>query len=320
MMGRVRDTNRIRPPRPAKLRDAAETVGRHLVPTPVVATDLLPRGFLKLETFQPTGSFKVRGALAALTALPPGVRAITASAGNHGLGMAYAAGVLGRDVTVVIAGDASPAKVDALRAFPVEVVQHGSGYDAAEHHALELAADGGVFVSGYNDVDVIAGQASLGREVGDQLPGPLTIVCPVGGGGLCAGLSLWAGTRDDVEVRGVEVEQSRAVSAAVAAGRTVPVTIGETIADGLAGNIDDPCVTPSIIDRHTAGLAAVSEDELRAAMRWLFQEHGLVVEGAGAVGVAAVLAGKLDIPRDRQVAVVLTGRNITRDRYADVLQ
>ena len=315
----MRDTSRIRPPRAAELRDTAELLGRHLPPTPVVATPLLPHGFLKLETFQPTGSFKVRGALAAMSALEPGVRAITASAGNHGLGMAHAAALLGREATVVVAEDASPAKVDALRAFPVEVVRHGTGYDAAEHRALELAEHGGVYISAYNDVHVIAGQASVGRELAHQVPGPLTIVCPVGGGGLCAGLSVWASTRDDVEVVGVEAEQSRAVSAAVAAGRTVAVPVGETIADGLAGNIDDPCVTPSIIGRHAADLVAVGEPELRDAMRWLFREHGLVVEGAAAAGVAAALAGRLDLPRDRQVAFVLTGRNIAATRYAEVL-
>lgn len=315
----MQSSDRVRPPGDTELDGAWQVVRQHLEPTPVVPTRLRDGAWLKLETFQPTGSFKVRGALAALAALDPEQHAVTASAGNHGLGMAFAAGRMDRKATVVVAQDASPAKVSALRSFPVEVVEHGSGYDDAERRALELAAKGGEFVSAYNDVDVIAGQATIAREVREQLTGPLTLVCGVGGGGLCAGLSLAAGRTDDVEVIGVEAEASRAVSTAVAAGRVVHIDVGATLADGLEGNLDDPCVTPEIIARHTADVLAVSEVEIVEAIRWLFREHGLVVEGAAAVGVAAALAGKLHIPAGRTAVFVLTGRNIAPEKYAEVL-
>jgi len=309
---------RVRTPSHAELDAAWQVVRGHLRPTPVVRTER-PGVSLKLETLQPTGAFKVRGALAATASLGAHERAITASAGNHGLGMAFAAAVLGRSATVVVAEDASPPKVAALRARPVELVRHGSGFDAAEARALELAGMDGQYVSGYNDVDVIAGNSTIGRELDDQVTGPVTVVCGVGGGGLCAGLALWAARRDGARVVGVEVESSRAVSTAVAAGRVVPVEVGPTLADGLAGNVDDPCVTPGILAEHRVEMAVVTEDELTAAMRWLFREHGLVVEGAGAVGVAAVLAGRVEPASGGSVVVVLTGRNIAVDAYRRVL-
>ena len=182
----------VRVPTPADLTAAWHSVRPRLAPTPLVATPLAPGTMLKLETTQPTGSFKVRGALAALTALPEGTAAVTASADNHGLGVAFAAGTTGRRAVVVVPRTASATKVAKLRRFGVELVAHGEDYDAAEAHALELAAGTGTqFVSAYNDPLVIAGQATIGRELQEQTSGPLTVVCPVGGGGLAAGLALY---------------------------------------------------------------------------------------------------------------------------------
>ncbi|SDL40971.1 pyridoxal-phosphate dependent enzyme [Nonomuraea jiangxiensis] len=310
------ETRQVRPPSGDDLDRAWAAVAGRLDPTPLAPTALAPGALLKLESFQPTGSFKVRGAIAALSALPAGVAAVTASAGNHALGMAHAAAATGRKVTVVVAETASPAKVSALRNFPVELVRHGSGFDAAEAHALELAGPGRVYVSAYNDPHVIAGQATIGRELDAQAAGPLTVVCGVGGGGLAAGLGMWAERRGDVRVVGVEAAASRGVSASVAAGRVVTVTVGETLADGLSGNIEPGCVTPSVISGRVR-LTSVTEPEVGEAMRWLFTRHGLVAEGAGAVGVAAVLAGKVEIVG--RLVVVLSGRNIAPAAYAEAI-
>ncbi|WP_084000124.1 pyridoxal-phosphate dependent enzyme [Actinomadura kijaniata] len=302
-----------RPPIAADLARAREAVRAVLEPTPVVATGLVPDGLLKLETFQPTGSFKVRGALAALAALPPGTPAVTASAGNHGLGMGYAAARTGADVTVVVSTRASRAKVAGIGAFPVRLVEHGESYDDAEAHALGLP---GHYVSPYNDPHVIAGQATIGAELDAQAPGPLTVVAPVGGGGLLAGLSLWARERGGVRVVGVESAASRAVSAAVAAGRVVPVEVGDSLADGLVGNLEPGCVTPGVL-RGRVDLVAVTDAEIRAALRALFTVHGLVAEGAGAAALAALLAGKVEVTG--RVVAVLSGRNLTAPAYAEVL-
>ncbi len=295
---------------------AAEQVVREvLAPTPVVHALGM---WLKVETVQPTGSFKVRGGLAAMAAAPPGHRVVTASAGNHGLGIAYAAARLGRPAIVVVPERASAAKVDRLRSYPVELVLSGDGYDAAEAHALGLE---GEYVSAYNDPHVIAGQRTLGVELGEQLAGPLTIAVPVGGGGLVSGVALWAAQREDVRVVGVEVPAaSRAVSASVAAGRIVAVERGPTLADGMAGGLEPGSVTVDIAARHVDAFVAVDEAELRAAMRALALDAGVVAEGAGAAAPAAVLAGRVvdERPGARVVAIV-SGRNVARDTLLDVL-
>ncbi len=342
----------VRVPTALDLDAAWAVLRRRLTPTPLVPTTVeVPAlgpvpALLKLETMQPTGSFKVRGALAALTRLPAGERAVTASAGNHGLGTAWAAGVTGAAATVVVSRSASPAKVAALQGFPVELVQQGDSYDEAEAHALWLArGQGRRFVSAYNDPDVVAGQASIGFELDAQLTerggdgpavgpdgvpvggrAPLTLVTPVGGGGLAAGLALWGRERARRPVRlvGVEAAASSPVAAAVAAGEIVPVRVDDTLADGLAGNLEPGSVTPGLIGTDTT-LASVTEEEIVAAMRWLFSRHGLVVEGSAAVGLAALLGGKVPaqalegILDGYPLVVLITGRNITRERYARVL-
>jgi threonine dehydratase len=309
------------PPTAGDLRAAEAVVRDRLVPTPVVAAPALgPSAWLKVETLQPTGSFKVRGALAALAHAAAGEHVVTVSAGNHGLGLAQAAVLLGRSATVVVPETASAAKVERLRSFPVDLVLAGADYDAAERHALALAARGGEFVSPYNDPHVIAGQRTVAVEIGAQLDAPLTIVVPVGGGGLVAGVALWASERDDVRVVGVEAAASRALSAAIRAGRVVAVPVGETLADGMQGNVEDGSVTVGIAARHVDAWVAVEEDEIRAAMRVLAFDAGIVAEGAGAAASAAVLAGRVadERPGARIVALV-TGRNITRAALLEVL-
>jgi threonine dehydratase len=219
--------------------------------------------------------------------------------------------------TVVVPVTASPAKVHTLRGFPVQLVQHGPDYEAAERHALDLAAQGLTYLSAYNDTAVIAGQASIAAELREQIDGPLTIVAPLGGGGLVAGLSLAAARHHDMRIVGVEATASRAVSAAIAAGRIMPVDVGTTLADGLAGNLESGSITPTIIAEHTDTLTDVTEPEIGHAMRFLAAEHGLLVEGSGAVAVAALLAGKVE-PGGRTVALV-TGRNIALPVAARVL-
>jgi len=316
--GSSSDTTRpVRTPTLDDIGSAWQTVHSVLEPTPLVSSPFAPDGFLKLETFQPTGAFKVRGGLSAVSALPLDQRAVTASAGNHGLGIAWASARLGRQATVVVPEHSSAAKVEALRTYPIELVEHGADYEAAEKHALELAAaEGASYISAYNDPNVIAGQATIGCELDSQAPGELTVVVPVGGGGLLSGLALWARPRPGVRLAGVESSESRGISAAVAAGHIVRVPVGDTIADGLAGNLEPGSVTVGLVAG--AQLVAVDDEELRAAMRWLFTHHGLVTEASGAAGVAAVLGGKIDVAG--RLVVVVTGRNIAAASFAMVLQ
>ncbi|UOZ06980.1 threonine/serine dehydratase [Amycolatopsis sp. WQ 127309] len=308
----------VRVPTYDDLEAAAKVVSDHLPPTPLdTAYGRGPEIALKLESLQPTGSFKVRGALNALAAVPHDVPVITASSGNHGLGMAFAAGLTGRSITVVVSRNASPAKVSALRASGVDLVRFGNSFDDAEAHALRLAAEGACYVSTYNDPYVIAGQATIGFELDDQLPGDVTVLCGVGGGGLAAGLGLWRSRRPGARIVAVEPERSTAMSAAVRAGTQVDVEVGETLADGIAGNIEPGSVTIDLVREHVDGFVTVSEDEIRAAIRYLALERGVTAEGSGAVGVAALLAGK--VPTRGTPVAVVTGRNIARSALVEVL-
>jgi threonine dehydratase len=309
---------RVDPPTRQDLEAAWAVVAARLPPTPLLHAPALGADVhLKLETQQPTGSFKVRGGLAALSRADGGP-VVTASAGNAGLGIAWAAAVLGVDATVVVAETASPAKVAALAALPVTLVRHGAGYDEAEAHALALAAEGATYVSSYNDTGVIAGQATIGRELDAQLPVPPVVACPLGGGSLASGLGLWAAARPGARVAGVESERSPAISSALAAGEITPIEVGETIADGLAGNLEPGSVTFDLVRDHVAAITAVSEHELEDAIRFLARAHGIVAEGAGAAAVAGVMCGRVE-HGGAPLVVVVTGRNIALPRLAEVL-
>lgn len=309
---------------------AREVVGRYLTPTPLVPSPVQRRGWLKLETFQPTGSFKVRGALAALAAAPADRQVISASAGNHALGMAFAAKTLDRRVQVIVPETASEAKLDALRTLPVQLVTHGDSFDEAEMWAVSRAdapAGDVDFISPYNDPHVIAGQATILDEIVAHLPDdrPLTVIAGAGGGGLLSGIGLRASQLSSadrpVRVVGVEAEASPGISSAIAAGAATTVEVEETIADGLAGNLEEGSITVELIARHVAEVVQVTEDDIAAAIRWLVRNHGIVAEGAGAAPVAALLAGVIDDAYlDGEVVAVISGRNIALNTLADVLK
>jgi threonine dehydratase len=301
---------------------ARDVVARHLIPTPVIASPALgPRVMLKLETLQPTGSFKVRGALVAVAravARDRNTPLVTASAGNHGLGVAFAATAYGASATVVVPENASTAKLAALSHYDVTLVPKGTSYDEAEAYAIGLADAGAVFVSPYNDPDTIAGQGSIALELFDQLPDLRTIVVPIGGGGLISGVALAASLRPEVRVIGIQAAASPAVLSALEDDGATPIVVHPTLADGLAGNIEAGSVTIDLVRRHVADIVTVAEEEIGDAIRFLATQHGLVVEGSGAVGVAAVLQGRVAID-DGSTALLLTGRNIAPTTLARLL-
>jgi threonine dehydratase len=304
----------VAPPTAAQLDAAADAVAAHLAPTPLVRAHALGEDvWLKLESMQPTGSFKVRGAIAALSALDGDGEVVTASAGNHGLGIAFAATALGRRATVVVPETASPAKLAALEHFDARVIEHGRSYDDAEAHALELADAGAIYVSPYNDTLVIAGQSTIGRE----LPFAATVVCPIGGGGLASGIGLWASTREGARVVGVESDRSQAWTAALAAGELVTIDAQPTIADGLGGNVEPGSATFPLVRDHVSEVLLTSEEELEDAVRSMITTSGLVVEGAAATGIAAVRAGR--VQADGPIVIVVSGRNIAAARLAALL-
>jgi threonine dehydratase len=311
------------------LAQAREVVAANLTSTPLVeATIGGQRVWLKLETLQPTGSFKVRGALAAMAELPAGTRVLAASAGNHALGIAWAAAQTGTAATVVVAESASPAKLAKLATFPVDVVRHGATYDEAEAYAVEQARDlpeGTAFVSPYNDPQVIAGQSTMLDEIIGFLPvgTALTVVVPIGGGGLLAGIALRAEELrvegHDIRLVGVEAAASPAVSRAIAAGGTTPIEIGETIADGLAGNLEPGSATVELIAGRVEAIVQVDDAAMEAAMRVLAWEAGVLAEGSGAASVAAILTKAVAPNDERLVVAIVSGRNIHHETMLGIL-
>ncbi len=300
------------------VRAAAERIRPYVVHTPLERSASLSQQsgadiWLKLECFQNTGSFKLRGAVNALLLLGDDRRqkgVITASAGNHGLGVARAAALLGVAATVVVPETASTAKIDALRRSGAELLLRGATYDDAEAAAQQLARERKIaFVSAYNDPDVVAGGGTLALEILDDLPDARTLVVPAGGGGLIGGTGVAAhGIDPRIVVYGVQSEASPALHVAQQAGHRVDVDVQDSLADGLAGNVEEGSITLDLLREHVRQVALVSEADIAAAMRFLAREEHVLVEGSAAVGVAALQRQLLDL--SGPTVVVLTGRNV----------
>jgi threonine dehydratase len=281
--------------------------------------------FLKLETLQPTFSFKVRGALNAVLhmverGVPRATPLVTASAGNHGRALAWAARAAGFSLTVYVPEGAPRSKLDAIGRSGAEL-KTCADYDEAERRAQQHGARGdAVFVSPYSDPDVIAGAGTIALEILDDRPEIDMIIVPVGGGGLVAGVAIAARGRSAgrTRVTGVEVEASCPFTRSLQAGQVVPIEVKPTLADGLAGNLDPETITFEIVRELVDDVALASELDLQRGIAGLALEERLICEGAGATGVAALLAGKLE-SRGKRVAIVLSGANIDMEKFADVI-
>jgi threonine dehydratase len=272
--------------------------------------------YLKVETIQPTRAFKVRGGLTKLMRMPPAERAagvITASAGNHGQGLAYAAQTFRVPATVYVPENANPLKVEAIKRLGGRVVLAGRAYhDAATEAWRAQAASGATFVHAFDDPDVIAGQGSIGVELMDQLPGVDTVLVPVGGGGLISGIALYLKARHPgVQVVGVEPAGAAAMTRSLAAGELVTLDGVATMADGLAASAPGG-LTFDIARRHVDRMIVVEESELLRAIRLCFEWEHLLVEPAGAAGLAALLYHYAPEANER-VVVLLSGGNVTDD-------
>ena len=302
---------------------AARLRGR-VVRTPMARSAWLSQAsgadvWLKLEHQQLEGSFKTRGALNALM-LADVPRAVTASAGNHGRAMAYAARELGVELTVFTPKTAPHAKLDPIRRHGARLELCAS-YDEAETMALAFAREHDLpYISPYNHPDVIAGAGTVGLDVLEDLPGLDALIVPVGGGGLISGVALAAAsTPEPPSVRGVEAAASPVFTSALAAGRLIEVEVSSTLADGLAGNAEPGSITFDLIRDLGVPVCAVTEDQIATAMRGLVSFEDQTVEGAGAVGVATLLAGAFDLQGTR-VAVILSGGNVDPGRLRDLGQ
>ncbi len=277
--------------------------------------------FLKLENWQVTGSFKVRGALNRLLTLSAAERArgvITASAGNHALGLAYAAEVCQVGGRVVLPVSASPAKRAALGYYGLSLTAAGKDYDEAETVAREMAESEELnFVHAFDDPAIIAGQGTIALEINEQCAEAETLIIPVGGGGLIAGMARAVKhLNPNIKVVGVQSVAAPAMVTALQAGKVVETPLRDSIADGLAGRFVGE-LTLQLVQRYVDDVVLVEEQGIRNAMRLIFETMHYVVEGSAAVGLAAIIEGK--IRKSGQMILVLTGRNIARQVFAEVL-
>ncbi len=310
------------------IRAATDAVYSVAFRTPCLRSQALTDAFeaaiyLKAECLQYTGSFKVRGAAARIARLSAAEAAggvVTASAGNHAQGVAVAARAHGIAATVVMPRNAALAKVQAARAYGATVVLHGDSFDDAQARALEIAGDERrVMVPAFDDEAIIAGQGSLGLELAEQCPEAALVLVPVGGGGLIAGVATaMKSLRPDVRIIGVQASAAPATSESLARKAPVHVAPRPTLADGVA--VAEPGrLTFPLMQRYVDDIVTVDEETIAQAIAMLLERAKLVVEGAGALGVAAMLAGAVR-PEGRTTAVVLSGGNIDINVLATIVQ
>ena len=314
------------------LQDVQAALGRirdRIYLSPCARSETLSRltgtnAWLKLENLQMTGAYKERGALNKLLLMPAadGARGlITASAGNHAQAVAYHAGRLEVKATIVMPEATPIMKVANTRAHGARVVLHGANYDEAYAEARRLEqTEGLTFVHPFDDPDVIAGQGTIALEVLAQEPETDAIVVPIGGGGLVSGVAVAAkALRPSIKVIGVETEVLPCMLQAVEAGRPVTLEPANTIADGIAVKRAGD-LTLEHVRKFVDEIVTVSEEEIASAILYLLEREKTVVEGAGAVGIAALMQRKIRGLEGKQVVTVISGGNIDVNLVARVIE
>jgi threonine dehydratase len=308
---------------------ARRVVERFVWCTPLMRSPALSRlanseVYLKLECWQQTGTFKVRGALAKLASLAPNElvkEIVTASAGNHGLGVAYACQALGLPpATIFVPEQAAQTKLDRLATFRCQLRRAGADYDTSHSLAKDYAEENhAMYLSAYDDPAVIAGQGTVGLEVMEDLPATDMLLVPVGGGGLIAGIAtVTKAINPAIRIVGVQPEASPAAFLSLRDGRpyeTYPA--GPTICDGLAGGFGR--VPFELAARLIDEVLVVPEAAVRQAVGWLLANEQLVAEGSAAIAIAPLLSGQLDA-EGQNVVAVLTGRNLDATLLHEILE
>lgn len=307
---------------------AHKRIGGEVVKTPLVRSEMLAKQtgadvWFKLESLQKTGSFKLRGALNKIASLSEaelksGV--ITASAGNHAQGVAYAASLKGVSALIVVPKTAPETKKAGIKRYGAELVVHGDSYDEAEQHAYQLAKETGrTFVHAFEDNEIIAGQGTVGLEALLEEPDFDTILVPAGGGGLICGIAIAAKTINPaVKVIGIQTHASPPWYYSFKAGKLVDVEYSDSLADGLHGGITQGNLDLAlqIVD----DIILVEEEQVAQAMYWMAKQHHYMIEGSGAVGIAALLNGYLPDLAGKKVLTIVSGSNVDAGKLAKIIQ
>lgn len=313
----------------ADVREAATRISGHVNRTPLRLSPYLSALSgqtvrLKLETMQDTGAFKIRGATNALIKMSEADRArgvITMSSGNHGRGLAYASKRLGVPCSVYMSELVPQVKIDAIRGLGAEVVIAGPSQETAEAAVHDrIAKDNLIYVHPFDAPDIIAGQGTIGLEILEDMPDVKTVLVPLSGGGLFAGVAMaLKSLKPDVRMVGITQENGPAMVDSLKAGKPVPVDEVETLADALGGTIGlDNKITFDMTRKYINDTVLLSEEEIAEAMRTLFHKDHLVAEGGGAVGVGALTAGKLKLD-DGPIAIVVSGCNVDMKIFQNII-
>jgi len=310
------------------IQDARKAIAPFIKCTPLVQSQFLTTFcgcplFLKLENLQITSSFKPRGVfnkLLHLSAEEQTKGIITASAGNHGQAVAFAAQKLNYYARVVVPRITPKVKIDGIKKYGADLVLFGENYDEAERKAKALARkDGCAYISPYNDELIIAGHGTIGLEILEALPNVEAVMVPLGGGGLISGISIAIKSiRSDVQMIGVQSKASPIMYESLKAGKIVNVQkAGKSVAEGLSGNVGP--ITFKIVQKYVDCVVLVEEETLRHAVYLIWAHDKQVVEGSGAAAVAPVIENK-PLFKDKRVVSVVTGGNIDSDLFQSILK
>jgi threonine dehydratase len=278
--------------------------------------------WLKLENQQVTGSFKIRGATNKILLLSEAEKArgvVTASSGNHAQGLGYAARELGVKAKVIVPEMTPQVKIDAIRKYGVELIIEGEEYMVSERLARKIEAEEGMtFISAYNDIDLIKGQGTIGLEMVEDVPDLDVVLIPVGGGGLASGVASVFKQATSATVIGVQSDTSPVMYECTKKGYIHDIPLRDTYAEGLHGGLEPGSVSFDICREVIDEWAILTEDDILAAIRYLLHESHMLVEGAGAVGVAAILSDP-DRFTQKRVGVVISGGNLGMETLRKVV-
>jgi threonine dehydratase len=278
--------------------------------------------YLKLENYQVTGSFKIRGATNKILLLSDAERArgvVTASSGNHAQGLGYAAKQLGVRAKVVVPEMTPKVKIDAIRKYGVELIIEGAEYMDSERLARRIEAEEGMtFISAYNDIDLIKGQGTLALEMIEDQPSLDTILVPVGGGGLASGISSVYQQATDATIIGVQSITSPVMYQCIKKGYIHDIPLQDTYAEGLHGGLEQSSVSFELCRDNIDDWVILEETEILAAIKHMLHTHHMLVEGAGAVGIAALLRDPSRW-RGKKIGVVISGGNLSLETLKKVI-
>ncbi|UCH39907.1 MAG: hydroxyectoine utilization dehydratase EutB [Gammaproteobacteria bacterium] len=308
------------------IKAARERIAAHIVPLRITPSPSLSSRFgkdilLAHEYLQTTGAFKLRGAMNSILQLEPGTTGVTAvSTGNHGRALAYAAKKAGVPCIICMSKLVPQNKLDGIRALGAETRIIGNSQDEAEVEARRLVAEEGyTMVPPFDHAHVIAGQGTLGLEMLEQVPDLDTVLVQLSGGGLIAGIALALKLqKPDVRVIGISMARGAAMIESLAAGHPIEVEEMPTLADSLGGGIGlDNRYTFELVRDYVDATVTLSEEEIAAGIRQAYFEEQVIVEGGGAVGLGALLAGKVE-PGEKTI-VLLSGRNIDMEKHRQII-